>query len=95
MQFSPLGLLGNLLQIVAVVLSTTLGYTGKPVMVAVLAGSLVFVIGYVFVRLPQLVGIYQREGAKIIPRLFLNLLLINGALAAALYGTGWVVSRLF
>ena len=86
--------LDGLLYEIAIVLSTTLGFLGKPLICSVLAGSVLGVIGYSAVRIPQLANIYRNNRAKVL-RALLTLLIMYGVVAAILYGMGWGVSRLF
>ena len=91
MQTSPLGPLGNLFQLAAVVASGVLGIMSKPALFSFLVGGILFTLGYILVRLPHMLALYQRDGMKICLA-FLYLLIGNSVLAAAIYAIGWVFS---
>lgn len=83
----------GLLYEIAIVLSTALGFLGMPIITSVLTGSVLGVIGYSVVRIPQLTNIYRKDRAKVF-RALLTLLIMYGVVAAIFYGMGWGVSRL-
>lgn len=90
----PLAPLGNLFQVIALIVSVALGLMSKPALISIFAGSLAFTIGYIFVRFPQMLGMYRTDGLRIL-LLFIYLLLGNSLLAAILYGIGLGISRVF
>ena len=90
----PLGKIGNILQFVAVVLSVTLGFREAPAFISIIICGLIFVVAYVFVRLPQMIGIWRSDGIKI-GKLFLIQLVLSSGIAAVFYATGYGVSRIF
>jgi len=91
MHTHPLGPIGSVFQLVAVVVSGVLGFYGKPALISMFVGGLLFAVGYVFVRLPQMLGVYRNDGAKVLLAI-LYLIIGNSVLSAILYGIGWLVS---
>ncbi len=79
---------------VAAVMAVVLGLLVKPAITSIFAGGLAFSIGYFFLRLPQMIGTYRRDGSRIL-LLFLYLLIGNSVLAAIFYWVGRAVSRQF
>jgi hypothetical protein len=94
MNSSLLGLFGTILQFVAVILSIVLGFNEQLAVVSIIICSLILEIAWVFIRLPQIIGIWQREGIKV-GGIFLYGWLLYSALAAVLYSIGFGISRFF
>lgn len=94
MHSSPLGLLGNILQLVAVILSVLLGFKEQPAVLSILICGFTLAIAWVFVRLPKVIGIWRSDGIKI-GKLFLIQLVLSSAIAAVFYGIGFGVSQIF
>jgi hypothetical protein len=87
----PLGPAGSLFQVAGVVVSIILGIQGKPALISVLAGSILFVIGYVIVKLPQMIRTFRDDGPKIL-LLFTYLLMFNCILSSIFYAIGMLFS---
>jgi hypothetical protein len=86
-----LGPVGTFFQIIAAIASAALGFIVWPALEGILTGSVLFTVGYIFVRLPQMLATYQRDGAKILLA-FVYLLVGNCLLSGAFYGLGRLVS---
>ena len=67
---SPISGIGSLLQVVAVVTCVTVGVKELPFVISIAVGAAIFEVGYICVRLPQIIGVWQRDGLKIV-QLFL------------------------
>lgn len=91
MHTHPLGPVGTVFQLAAVVVSGTLGIFGKPAFTSVLVGGVLFAVGYIFVRLPQMLALYHSDGPKVLLA-FLYLIIGNSVLSAIFYGIGWLFS---
>ena len=86
-----LGPVGTLFQLAAVITSVALGFVLWPALAGILIGAVLFAVGYIFVRLPQMIATYQRDGAKSLLAI-LYLVIGNCFLSAAFYGLGRLVS---
>ena len=86
-----LGQVGTFFQVIAAVTSAALGFIVWPVLESILTGSALFTVGYIFVRLPQMLTIYQRDGAKILLA-FVYLVVGNCLFSGAFYVLGRLVS---
>lgn len=91
MHTHPLGPIGSLFQLAATVVSVALGFLGNHVLISIFIGGALFTIGYIFVRLPQMLGLYRRDGPKVLLA-FVYLIIGNSVLSAILYGIGWSIS---
>ena len=91
MHSSPTALLGNICYTIAAIVSVVLGIKAMPAIASILAGAAIFTVGYVFVRLPQVLGIFQRDGAKAFLMIF-YVLVINSVVSGAFYGVGRLFS---
>lgn len=87
----PFQPIGNLVQLAAVAASAVFGYAAMPVIPSILVGSVLLSVGYMLVRLPQMINLYQTERKRIL-LLPIYLVVFNCALSAPLFGIGWVFS---
>ena len=93
MHSSTLGLLGTIMQFVAVILSVVLGFKEQLAALSIIICGLILETAYVLIRLPQIIGIWQEDGIRI-GILFFFQLFINIAIAAVFYGIGLGLSRI-
>ena len=91
---SPLGGPGGIIQLIALIVSISLGFSEIPFILCILIGAALFQVGYVFVRLPQIIQVWHRDGFKIL-QLFMMQIIINGLLASFFIGIGRGVSLIF
>ena len=94
MQSSVFGSFGNLLSLIALILAFACGFMDKPAIESILASSFVSSVGYVLARLPQMRGVYERDGLKIVSAL-LYLLIAYAAVAGILYAVGLGIGKMF
>ncbi len=91
---SPLSGFGTFLQFVAVVGSSVVGFKEMPAIMCIFGAAVLFEIAYVFVRLPQMVAVWSRDGFKIV-KLVIMQLVLNAMIAAVFYWLGRGAGRLF
>lgn len=94
MHSSPLGLSGNILQLVAVIVSVLLGFKEQPAVLSIFICGLTLEIAWVFVRFPQIIAIWRSDGIKI-GKLLLIQLVLSSTMAGVFYGIGFGVSQIF
>jgi hypothetical protein len=87
MHSTPLTLIGNLLQLTAIVMAAMLGFKEVSALLSILICGAILVVAYVFIRLPQMIGFWRSEGAGIV-KLFAIQLVLSSAVSAIFYGAG-------
>lgn len=87
----PLGPIGNFLYLVSFVSSAALGVMAKPAIASILIGAVISMLGYVLVRLPQMIRIYHESENGRILLLPLYMLIGHSIIPAIVYG----IARLF
>ena len=87
----PLVPIGGFFQSGAFILTGVLGFLDAPILTTALIGSLLFSVGYICIRAPQMWGGYRSDGAKIL-LVFFYLLVGNSMLSAIPYGVGRLIS---
>ncbi|MFN9090342.1 MAG: hypothetical protein ACK5V0_02240 [Alphaproteobacteria bacterium] len=83
--------LGSLITLAAVGIAVYFGYQQNPALVSIAIGSACFTLGYVLIRLPQLLGLFQRDGIRSLLALvyvFVGYCVLSGVF----YGLGWLFS---
>lgn len=83
--------LGNLFMWAAFILPIGCGFLGRPPVLSIAITAILFTTGYVFVRLPHIVGLYRSDGPKT-SLMFLYIPIPYVALSTILYGVGWLFS---
>ena len=91
---SPFHGLGSLFQLVGVVVSFALGFTSIAFLACALIGGVLFQIGYILVRLPQMVGFWERDGIQVV-KLFAIQMVLFSLLASIFWGIGKGISLAF
>ena len=71
-----------------------MGYQARPALWSLLIIGVVFQIAYTFIRLPQISGLWQRDGIGGGMKLLFYQLCINAMIGAFFYGIGFGVGLL-
>lgn len=86
----PQSPIATLLQLGVIVGCSVMGFRATSLGVPVAGGAAVLVIAHIIARYFTLVGVWMRDGWRIL-LLMLYLFLGNAAIAAAIYGVGFLV----
>lgn len=82
----------GVLYLTAIVISIACGAFGKPALLSIITGGVLWSVGYYVVRAPQMLSLYRSnklKGLLAIP----YLVIFSSVLSAIFYGIGWIISR--
>ena len=95
LRHSPLHTVGSLICSVSAIVSFALGFTEIRFIASVMIGGLLLIIGYILVRLPQIIGDCEVQGIKNTVVILIVQLPMSFFLAAILWGVGKGISIAF